>query len=184
MNVSGILILGALGIGFFVLPIGLIVLFVQMRAKSRRQMLEGPWTALAQQFGGQLQGERVLVSRDAYQLTLDMRLVSVMQAVGSPYYSDGGTYTEARLELDPRGAHRVATSPRAVRLSPAEIPRVLGDSPLAHLPPGTRIVLADREARVVLPGAVGDMRAIGTAFAGLETLAKQVSTHGPVPLAA
>lgn len=176
------LMLGGLAFVFFVLPVALLVLFVNARAKARREMLAGPWSALAQQFGGRLEGERVLVARDAYQLMLCMELVSVMQAVGSPYYSDGGTYTEARLAIDPRADLRLVPTP--VRLDAAQAARALPASPLAQLPPGARVVIGERDARVVFHGAVGDLRAIGSAFAGLEALVARVRAEGPLAVAA
>jgi hypothetical protein len=179
-SIASLLVLALVFGMVLVVPVGLLVLFVQMRAKARRAMLEGPWSAVARQFGGRLDGERVLVARDVYQMTLHMQLVSVMQAVGSPYYSDGGTYTEARLYLDPRTDLRIASIDRPHRLSAVQIPAMLHDSPLAHLPPEARVVLAGREARVVFPGAVADPHRIATALAGLQALAERVRAQGPL----
>jgi hypothetical protein len=157
-------------------PIILLIVFVQMRAKARREALAGPWSALAQQYGGTMMpGPRVQISRGAYQLSLEMKLVSVMDASGGAY-PDGGTFTVARLAFDPAGPVHVAQ--RAGRVSTQEL---AGFVPaFAQLPPGTWMTIGPREARIVLPGAVGDAALIGTAFAALAALADHVTASGPV----
>jgi len=167
-----------------VVPFGGLFLFLYLKNKSQQARVAGPWSALAQHFGGRLDGKRVLVTRESYQMTLDLTGVSIAQAIGSPYYSDGGTYTEARLWLDPRTDLRVLASEHPLRVRPDQISSLMQASPLAHLPPGTRVVLSPREARVVFRGAVADSNALGAAFAGLSALAEQVRARGPVMVGA
>jgi hypothetical protein len=176
MQLATFFILAMFVLVFFVLPIGGVVLFVQLRNKARLAMLEGPWSALAQQFGGRLEGERVVIRRDAYQMVLVLQGVSVMQAVGSPYYADGGTYTEARLYVDPQSGLTLVDQPFALR--PAQVVHVLGETAFAQLPAHARVVVGPREARVVLAGAIGDAHALGAAFAGLQALAESARARG------
>ncbi|UJR79891.1 hypothetical protein [Sandaracinus amylolyticus] len=176
-----ILFLGA----FVAVPIALVVAFVQLRAKARRAAQEGPWSALAQQLGGRFEGGRIFVDRGAYQLTLDTKLVSVMQAASSPWYPDGGTFTEARVAFDPRGATSILPSPDNVplRLSLDELPRIpalAALSELAQLPRDARLFFGPKEARVVLHGAIVDANVIGAAMRSLDALAQGVSTSGPL----
>ncbi|AKF07528.1 hypothetical protein [Sandaracinus amylolyticus] len=176
-----LLFLGA----FVAVPIALVVAFVQLRAKARRAAQEGPWSALAQQLGGRFEGGRIFVDRGAYQLTLDTKLVSVMQAASTPYYPDGGTFTEARVAFDPRGTTAILPSPDAVPLKLelhelSRIPALATLAELTRLPAGTRVFLGAKDARVVMHGAIVDASVIGAAMRSLDTLAQGVSASGPL----
>jgi hypothetical protein len=103
-----------------------------------------------------------------------------MQAAGSPFYPDGGTYTEARLEIDPRAGLQVAAVTKPERVLTQELASKLGQSPLSALPPDARVVLGAQGAAVVLPGAVSDARALGAAFGGLEAILQYVRERGPL----
>src|SRR5260221_6904955 len=89
-------------------PIALVVLVVVWRAKRRRARLRGPWTALAAKLGGQfhegggLTGSSLQAQRPTHTVGVRMTLVSVMQARFSPFYPDGGTYTEVLASLLPQ----------------------------------------------------------------------------------
>lgn len=158
----------------FVVPIGLLIFFVQMRAKKRREMLAGPWSALAGQYGGQFDGTRVFCQRGAHTLELDMVLVSVMQAAGVPYYDDGGTYTLARV----RTPHAISTQASAV-VSGAQVE---GMVPGARVPAGTRLVLEAQSAVLVFDGPAADPAALHAAFATLDAIANHTATAGPLPV--
>lgn len=163
----------------FVVPLVAVILFVQSRAKKRRAALVGPWSALAQRWGGALVGEKVFCERGDHRLVLEMNLVSVMQAASGPYYPDGGTFTCARLAVAP-GLHLAQTR------APA---RVDGRELATHvpaagfLPPDARVVLAPNEAVVVLPGAVSDPARLDACFQLLDAIVQNARARGPLAIA-
>ncbi|MGE0784952.1 MAG: hypothetical protein AB7S26_04630 [Sandaracinaceae bacterium] len=163
----------------FILPIGGLIAFTQLRAKARKSALAGPWTQLAQGWGGQLVGERVVVNRPDHQLTVEMKMVSIMDAASGPYYPDGGTFTVAKLALNPHGPARITTTP------PARV--VLEDlhqrcPATATLLPRHRVILGPTEAAVVLDGAVSDPAAIDAALRGLVAIHESTQRGGPLTI--
>lgn len=173
----GLLMIAAM----FGLPIVGIIAFVQWRAKARREALAGPWSALAQRWQGTFAGDRVMCDRGDHQLTLQMVLVSVMEAAGGPYYPDGGTFTRARLAFAPTGPVRVATSEKAARVDARELAARIPAA--AALPADARVILGPREAVVVLPGAVADAAKLDASFQLLDAIAQQARAGAPLDVA-
>lgn len=165
----------------FGLPIIGLIAFVQLRAKSRRAALAGPWSAIAERWGGTFAADRVHCDRGDHQLSLDMAVVSVMQAASGPYYPDGGTFTKARVAVAPGGPIRIATHP-AARVDAGEL---AGFVPaVASLPPSARVVLGEREAVVVLAGPVSDGGALNACFQSLDAIVQHARANGPIPVQA
>ena len=166
-------------------PIALVILFVIWRAKARRARLRGPWTALAQKFGGQyfegsgFSGSSIQAQRPSHSLNVRMTLVSVMQAASGPYYPDGGTYTEVIVQLH-HPSPALFVPPQARVQTFTDHQRIAS---LAYLGPQARIFLEPKTARIVLPGAVEDFRFLDAAAHSLEELTRMVLTYGPLPAA-
>ncbi len=159
-----------------------VILFIAQRTKARKAALEAPWSNLASTYGGQFDGKQVLVDRGSWKMTLKMDVVSVMQAAGSPYYSDGGTFTVAALWFDPNSEKSIATGDTSFKPGQVMNKDALASAPaLADLTAQAPVFLASKEAKVVFDGAVGDQR-VETAFHGLEQLAQHVMTHGAIPV--
>jgi hypothetical protein len=175
------LFLGAI----FGVPLALVVGFVIWRAKRRRARLRGPWTALAQKFGGQFQegsgltGSSVWAQRPTHALSVRMTLVSVMDAVGRPFYPDGGTYTEVMVDLSPQQPSLfVMGNDVQTFVDHTRIPA------LAHLGAQARIFLEPKRARIVFPGVVEEYARLDAAAASLEDLTGLVLRTGPLPAVA
>jgi hypothetical protein len=177
-----VLVLGAV----VAVPLGLVILFVMARAKARRARLRGPWTALAQKFGGEyfegsgFTGSSIHAQRPSHSLSVRMTLVSAMQAASGPYYPDGGTYTEVSVQLHP-ASPSLFIPPNARVQTFVDHQRIPS---LAYLGPHARIFLDQKTARIVLPDAVDDLRFLDAAAHSLEELTRMVLAYGPLPAAA
>lgn len=157
-------------------PVIAVVAFVRARARAREARLAGPWSEIASRWGGSYAPRRVFCDRGDHQLTLEMVLVSVMQAVGNPWYPDGGTFTKMRLALDPRGPSRISDGPPA-RVDPTEVAARV--AAVGALPEGARLVLGEREAGVVLAGTVADVAILDAAARALEAIRESAAANGP-----
>lgn len=170
----------------FVVPIVLLVVFVQWRAKQRMGKLRGPWMGLAQKLGGQFRegggfrGTQIHIQRPNYVVEVKMTLVSVMQAASLPYYPDGGTYTEVLLHLFPQTglAFVPPGAPTQRFIDHTRVPA------LAHLGAGAVIYLDTHAARIVLADVVYDPAYLEAAVVSLEQLCQAVAHYGPLPAAA
>lgn len=177
-----LLVIGAI----FAVPLVLIVVFVQARAKKRMERLRGPWMGLAQRLGGQFQegagftGTQILVQRPTHAIQVKMTLVSVMTAASVPYYPDGGTFTEVIVGLYPQnGFTFVPHGTKTQRfVDHTRIPA------LAHVGPNAVIYLDPLQARIVFHDVVYDAARLEAAVASLEQLSQAVAHHGPMPAAA
>lgn len=171
-------------LGIVVVPIVLVIAFVRWRAAGRRERIRGPWGGLAQKLGGSfhegagLTGTSITAARPTHTVRVKMSLVSVMQAMGRPYYPDGGTYTEILVELaDPR--HPRLFVPEGTKTQTfrdhTKIPTLanLGRQAAIYLDPGV--------ARVVVPGVVEDAAYLDAAVTSLEHLTRIVLAEGPLP---
>lgn len=163
----------------FIVPIGGLIAFVVIRANARKAARVGPWTALAQNHGGTFDGDRVILTRQDHRVVLEVKLVSVMQAAGGPYYPDGGTFTQATLQVDPQRL-QVATSGPAL-VVPADLMRMVPG--VNALPPAARVILAPHEATVVLPGSVVELQTLDRSFHALESIRQTAAQNGPLPIA-
>jgi len=169
-----------------IVPIGLIVLVVLLRAKSRREALRGPWSELARRLGGQFvegsgfTGSSINADRPTHNLQVKMTLVSVMDAASCAYYPDGGTFTEVIVGRAPNQSTRFV--PQGTRtqtfVDHTEIPA------LAHLGEHAKIYLDPTEARIVLPGVSDNLTYLDAAAQSLEGMVAMVMASGPLPAAA
>lgn len=171
---------------FFVVPLVLLVVFVQWRAKRRMAKLRGPWMGLAQKLGGQFhegagfRGTQIHIQRPTHVIDVKMTLVSVMQAASVPYYPDGGTYTEVTLHLFPQMG--LSFIPHGAKTQTfVDHTRVPA---LAHLGHSAVIYLDPQSARIVLPDVVYDAAYLEAAVTSLEQLCQAVANYGPLPAAA
>ena len=177
-----LLVIGAI----FAVPLVLLVVFVQARAKKRMEHLRGPWMGLAQRLGGQFQegagftGTQIHVQRPTHVIQVKMTLVSVMTAASVPYYPDGGTFTEVIIGLYPQtGLSFVPQGTRTQRfVDHTRIPA------LAHIGPNAVIYLDPQQARIVFDGVIYDAAALEAAVTSLEQLSQMVAHYGPMPAAA
>ena len=157
----GLLVIGAI----FAVPLVLVVVFVQYRAKRRMERLRGPWMGLAQRLGGQLRegsgftGTQIHVERPTHAIQVKMTLVSVMTAASVPYYPDGGTFTEVIVGLYPRtGLSFVVPGTRTQRfVDHSRVPA------LAQVGPSAVIFLDPQQARIVFPGVIYEAAALEAA---------------------
>lgn len=172
--------------GIFVVPIAAVVAFVVLRARARRARLRGPWTALAQRLGGQffegsgLTGSSVQAQRGTHFVRVKMTLASAMDAMSTPYYPDGGTFTEVIVDLHPHHpAHYVPSNARTQTFRDhTRVPI------LARVGAVAQIFVDPRSARIVLPGAVDDFAQLAASAQALEDLTQLVIAAGPMPAAA
>ena len=160
----------------FGLPLGGVVAFVYMRAKKRREERAAPWGALAEKWNGSFDGDRVVCEREGHKLVLDVQMVSVMQAAGSPYWSDGGTFTRAQLTA-PRPVAKVA---QPTRVSFGQVAELVPQA--KQLPVEAVIVLEPKGAAVVLDGSVTDHAQLELCFSVLFGLF-EVSASEPFSVA-
>lgn len=170
------LVLVGIAVAAVGLPLAAIVAFVMLRAKSRESKLAEPWGRLAEEWGGQFAGKRITCRRDDHHLTVEMVLVSVVQATRSPYYPDGGTFTKIRLAIDPNGSARISDSP-AAQVDATELSEMV--PAFESLPADVRVILGPTEAVVVLPGAethTGRLSKVAGALAAVEQYARE---NGP-----
>ena len=174
-------------LGLVVVPLVLVIGFVRWRAAARRERIRGPWSSLAHKLGGTFRegagftGTSITAQRPTHTVHVRMSLVSVMQAVGRPYYPDGGTYTEVQVELlEPR--HPRLFVPEGTKTQTfrdhTRIPSLanLGRQAAIYLDPGM--------ARVVLPGVVDDPAYLDAAVTSLEHLTRIILADGPLAPAA
>lgn len=150
-----IVILGMFGSTLLV--VALVVVFVVLRNSSRRKSQGAAWQSFAQKYGGQFaggqgafSGNRILFAQPHTRILVETTMVSVMQAAGSPYFPDGGTFTVIK------GAHPTSGGPMIrcdSREAAAAMPPQAAQA-CAMLPPGTIVFSSPAEAVVVLRGAV------------------------------
>ncbi len=162
----------------FIVPIGGIIAFVVIRANKRKAARIGPWTALAQNHGGTFDGDRVILTRPDHRVVLEVKLVSVMQAASGPYYPDGGTFTQATMQVDPQQLQVATTGP--ARVDSNELTSMVPG--VAALPVMARVILAPHEATVVLDGSVVDPQALEQTFQALEAIRQTAAQNGPLPV--
>ena len=164
----------------FIVPIGGIIAFVVLRANNRKAERAGPWGALAQNHGGYFDGDRVTLTRPDHRIVLEVKLVSVMQAASGPYYPDGGTFTQATMQVDPQQLQVATVGP--ARVDPAQLVQLVPG--VNAMPAHARVILAPHEATVVLDGSVIDLQALEQTFRGLEAIRQAAAQHGALPVAA
>lgn len=172
--------------GIIVVPIALVVLFVVVRASRRRARLRAPWSALAQRLGGQFHegsgfsGSSIHALRPTHRLSVRMSLVSAMQAATTPYYPDGGTFTEVLVDIFPQ-VPALYVPPHAKTQTFRDHMRIPA---LAHLGPEGMIFVDPKSARIVLPGAIDDFASLAASAQALEDLTHLVMAAGPLPATA
>lgn len=159
--------------GILVLPFVLIIWFVVRRANKRREARAASWGQLAQAWGGTLAMDGVVCSRGTHELHLEAALASVMQASGSPYWSDGGTFTKASL----RSGRHIGANPAPTAVVMGEFAQQVPEA--AQLPIGARVVIEPQGAAVVLDGSVTDPALLNMAFTVLEAVERVAATNGP-----
>ena len=159
----------------FIVFLGLIVLlaigavaFVLMRNEARKNARAAIWAPFAEELGGTFQDDTIQASKDGYSLTINTAIVSVAQAMSSPYYPDGGTFTLATLAGDVKFSEVVA--PTAVH-NP--------DAFTSALPRASHLVIGANGATVVMHGSVIDTTDLKAAVAALETMHRKASSEGP-----
>ncbi len=170
----------------FVVPIGAIIAFVVLRAQLRRSRLRGPWSALAQRLGGHFiegsgfSGSAVQAQRPTHRVSVRMTLASAMDAMSTPYYPDGGTFTEVIVDLHPQ-LPASYVPPHARTQTFRDHMRI---PILAHVGANAQIFVDPKSARIVLPGAVDDYAKLAASAQALEELTQLVMVAGPIPAAA
>ena len=171
-----LLLLGmaALGVG---VPLLLVIFVVQKMKENRKADIAQPWGAMAEKWGGQFNGNRIVCQQEDRQLMVQMVLISVIQARATPGYHDGGTFTKGRIAYSPKSEIRIFDGPE---------PRVVQASQLVHrvpavelLPPAAEIVLNTREAAVIWPGAVTDTDCLSLTAKVLTAIADSARDDGP-----
>src|SRR5687767_7388382 len=98
-RIKAVLILLCLFIG----PLLLVVAFVAQRNQKRRIVQARSWGAVAVHYGGTFikgsglfGGHRLVFDRPYGRITIETQMVSVVDAIRSPYHNDGGTFAHAR----------------------------------------------------------------------------------------
>lgn len=163
----------------FTVPLIGVVAFVAFLTAHRQGAVKGPWGELAQRFGGRLyDGPKVLVDRGSHQLSVTLDVVSQFQSLGG-HYPRGGTFTVVRLAFDPAGPHQTGLARQ--RLTPSRLASATGVAALTMLPEDTYLTVDVREVRVVLDGAVSDLRTLSPTMDALRALGDQIASR---PMAA
>ena len=160
-------------VGIFVVPLVLLIWFVTRRANKRREARAASWGELAQAWGGTFAMDRVACARGTHELHLEAALVSVMQASGSPYWSDGGTFTKASL----RSARQIGASPAPTAVVMGEFAQQVPEA--AQLSGFARIVIEPQGLAIVMDGSVTDLAQLHAAFTVLEAAERIAATNGP-----
>jgi hypothetical protein len=180
-----LVIVGAFA-AIIVVPIALVIVVVRVRASRRRARLREPWGELARRIHGQLregsgfEGSMVYAARDTHSLRVAMKLVSVAEAMGVPYYPDGGTFTEIIAELP--WQYPASFVPHGSRTQTFADPRRVPS--LAQLGPGAEIFIDPKVARIVVPGVVEDVDKLTASARALDELTQLVFATGPLPVRA
>lgn len=167
--------------GFLAAALTPVIVVVNLMARARRKRIRGPWTALAEKLGGQfregasLTGSSILAKRPDHVVSVRMSVVSVMDAVRTPYYPDGGTFTEVMVHLEPGHPPFVPEGTKTQTFkNHMTVPS------LANLGRHAEIFVDPGIARVVLPGACDNFQYLDAAVDSLETLAQHVAAAGPL----
>lgn len=155
---------------FFLLAIGgVVAVVVTMNGQSRKHQT-AIWQAFAQRYGGLFRagsgafgGNEIRFALAHTHVVVRTTMVSVMEAIGSPYFSDGGTYTLVSGAHPHRGGPTLKVQGPMART----LPGAVGEAG-AHLPPGAVVVSSATEATVVFPGAVMNEHVL---WAGLSVVA-------------
>lgn len=183
---QGLLFIVAVFGGIIVVPVGLVIAFVLLRARMNRARLREPWGALAQKIGGQLRegsgfsGSSIVAPRPTHSVQVRMKVVSAMEASSGPYYSDGGTYTEILSELSWQHS-ALFVAPNVNTQTFRDRTRV---PTLQALGPEAAIYVDPKVARIVVPGVVDDVNKLEASARALEELTWMVLQNGPLPTAA
>lgn len=110
------------------------VAYLATGASRGRKAQAAVFEAMARRLGGQVAAGRLFVRTPHGPAVIETVAVSIVEAMGSPYFSDGGTYTLVRAQ-HPRGTGMPLRAP------------------VDHVLPGAIVVSGPAEAVVVLRGA-------------------------------
>ncbi|NOU29961.1 MAG: hypothetical protein HOO96_18810 [Polyangiaceae bacterium] len=147
-----------IAMGFFAIVVtgvvGYLVLVLTRPGRDRQHQAR-QWMAFAHAHRGQFipgsgvfGGNRIVVHQSYWQVVLETVTVSIMDAVRSGYFPDGGTYTVAKVRYhQPRG--------RDFKLSAGQVRALLTENgrwACQHLPAEALVVSSAHEGVVVMPG--------------------------------
>jgi len=155
------------GIAVILLVPTALIAFVVMNGKADRQRQMNAWQTFAARLGGHFvpgsgafSGHRMTIPRPHALVVIETVMVSVMDAVRSPYFPDGGTFTVVKA-MHPTGRGRI------FRAMGAQVLSYLSPSGGAggrHLPAGAMVHSSPGEVVCVMRGAVNQEADLYTAL--------------------
>ncbi|MBL9109175.1 MAG: hypothetical protein JNM74_07890 [Myxococcales bacterium] len=161
---------------FFLLAIGGVIAVVVAMNGNQRKLQAASWQAFAERYGGQFRpgsgafgGNEIRFPLPHTHVVVRTVMVSAMEAVGSPIFSDGGTYTLVSGPYPRRNGPTLKVPGPMART----LPGAVGQAG-AYLPPGALLASSAAEATVVFPGAVVSEHPL---WAGLSVVAALTSSH-------
>lgn len=163
----------------FVLPFVGVIVFIRWRTKARRALLAAPWRALAERWSGGFADDRVRIARPNWNMGVTLELASIADARLGPYYPDGGTFTVARLDVDPSAGVTLAERRQRVNLEGLR----QHVAAAADVPNSATLTVGPREAVIALAGPVGEPAILQAALATLEAIAQAAQQGSPLRLA-